>query len=579
MSRCSIIYLMNQPADILKLMDNIPNLRPVGEKGLGMCFGITVTLVYGLFAGVLKECQAAADKITKEIGSLQNPEDIQQRALALAKNSRLMGFVSSILIAQDPANFTNLYFEITPPPENQLGYLSTLFEFFSFGLPDERRQIKVLNGFTVYFDKNKLETLLNNVIAINHPYPIAFLLSYIGHTWNVGYDPKTRTWFLSNIRHSGMLEHPTTVQSLTNLVWSSLNERPLCAINIVPVIHSQDTSAERYIEQFHQKELEHIQHAPPHILLQILTSASFFNDAPALLKLNQYNIFKHPRHSRKIVDTLSHLSGNNCGNLFTHLIRLNFIDSAEYLAALNFTPLLNKPDSFGETPLTCALKNGHSSLARSFILNSLVNLEMPDGDGVTPLSYAIKGKFFRLARLILSLQPVNIKCVDDIILYREGIKFTALHGSLYVHDMELFKHLILHGANIHARDNFDGTPLHLAAAHQTNLEAANILIQRGADVNAITFEGNTPLHIAAIRNNPSMCEILPQKGANCHAKNRYGQTALDIAKSNGYQDAASALEKAMGNTPKNTLAVWQYSSSPNVIAHIVYPYHGVKRGY
>jgi len=52
------------------------------------------------------------------------------------------------------------------------------------------------------------------------------------------------------------------------------------------------------------------------------------------------------------------------------------------------------------------------------------------------------------------------------------------------------------GADVHSKSNDGSTPLHFAAANESD-EVAALLISSGANVNATTEDGSTLLHIAA----------------------------------------------------------------------------------
>ncbi|MCC6005912.1 MAG: ankyrin repeat domain-containing protein, partial [Thermofilum sp.] len=68
-----------------------------------------------------------------------------------------------------------------------------------------------------------------------------------------------------------------------------------------------------------------------------------------------------------------------------------------------------------------------------------------------------------------------------------------------------------------AADTLLNTPLHLAALVD-NWEVAELLIEKGAYVNARNNRGWTPLHIAAYWNYPELAELLIEKGADVNAK-------------------------------------------------------------
>jgi ankyrin repeat protein len=84
---------------------------------------------------------------------------------------------------------------------------------------------------------------------------------------------------------------------------------------------------------------------------------------------------------------------------------------------------------------------------------------------------------------------------------------------------------------------YDGwTPLHLAAFFG-HLEAARILLDAGADVDALSQNalGNTPLHAATAGRHSHVALALIERGANPHAVDAGGYTPLQIATQNQLQ--------------------------------------------
>src|SRR5213075_1291128 len=64
------------------------------------------------------------------------------------------------------------------------------------------------------------------------------------------------------------------------------------------------------------------------------------------------------------------------------------------------------------------------------------------------------------------------------------------------------------------------------------LEAAQLALELGADVNAVDANGETAMHGAAYRNHPKVVQFLADKGARIdvwNRKNKYGWTPLAIA--------------------------------------------------
>ena len=76
------------------------------------------------------------------------------------------------------------------------------------------------------------------------------------------------------------------------------------------------------------------------------------------------------------------------------------------------------------------------------------------------------------------------------------------------------------------------TPLH-TAAYTGKLNIVQLLISRGADVNAATSTGSTPLHGATLYNHEAVVRLLVAKGGNVNAANQGGYTPIVNAVSSG----------------------------------------------
>jgi hypothetical protein len=72
------------------------------------------------------------------------------------------------------------------------------------------------------------------------------------------------------------------------------------------------------------------------------------------------------------------------------------------------------------------------------------------------------------------------------------------------------------------------TPLHIAL-DTNHSEIAKLLIEKGADINAISSKGHTPLSIATFRCNPYLMKDLIEKGADINHKTVNGFTPLHLA--------------------------------------------------
>jgi ankyrin repeat protein len=58
------------------------------------------------------------------------------------------------------------------------------------------------------------------------------------------------------------------------------------------------------------------------------------------------------------------------------------------------------------------------------------------------------------------------------------------------------------------------------------LDIAQLLVQRGVDINLVDHENTTPLVIASVRRNVKVAQYLMKLGADVNAANCYEETAL-----------------------------------------------------
>ena len=96
----------------------------------------------------------------------------------------------------------------------------------------------------------------------------------------------------------------------------------------------------------------------------------------------------------------------------------------------------------------------------------------------------------------------------------------------------------------------DVAPLHMAIYKQ-HPEVAQMLIEKGADVNLKDEFGLTPLMYCALRNDLQTANLLEEKGANMNAKDNEDKTAMDIAQMNEHTE----MENFIGGKKYNALAM------------------------
>ena len=136
---------------------------------------------------------------------------------------------------------------------------------------------------------------------------------------------------------------------------------------------------------------------------------------------------------------------------------------------------------------------------------------------------------------------------------------------------EIIAALIGAGADIDAVNKYGDNPLHIAAAFGET-KAVRFLIEKGADPNARNpINGNTSLHLAAGSpySNISTVKVLINAGADIDAVNQNSNKPLDIASFRGRIGRVLALQKASTGFNGRQLTVTAYNllqRVPNICA-------------
>ena len=102
----------------------------------------------------------------------------------------------------------------------------------------------------------------------------------------------------------------------------------------------------------------------------------------------------------------------------------------------------------------------------------------------------------------------------------------TLAGAARDGDLEAIKQHIAEGADVNAL-HFEMPPLTWAAT-MGRTEAAELLLQQGADINGRNRDNNTALHLAVFLGRAETTELLLKNGADINAKNNDGGTPVAI---------------------------------------------------
>ena len=140
-------------------------------------------------------------------------------------------------------------------------------------------------------------------------------------------------------------------------------------------------------------------------------------------------------------------------------------------------------------------------------------------------------------RLLIAANKGTVEEVRELLEIDAGVDINFKGGynnrsPLYVAvssgNKEIAELLISKGADVNAKDKDGRTSLH-SAASSGNKEIAELLISKGADVNAQSNNGWTPLHSAASNGSKEIAELLIANDADVNAPNKDGDFPLRLA--------------------------------------------------
>jgi ankyrin repeat protein len=119
--------------------------------------------------------------------------------------------------------------------------------------------------------------------------------------------------------------------------------------------------------------------------------------------------------------------------------------------------------------------------------------------------------------------------------------FQALHLAAFFGHADAVELLLERGAdpaNLSRHEFVKVTPLHSAVAQEgaEDLRTVEVLLERGAPVEARAEGGGTPLHSAAFNGNVAVVQALLAHGADPNSAKEDGKTPLDLARDQGHED-------------------------------------------
>jgi ankyrin repeat protein len=235
--------------------------------------------------------------------------------------------------------------------------------------------------------------------------------------------------------------------------------------------------------------------------------------------------------------------------------------------------LVNEMDEDGATPLHAASALGNTDIVK-YLISRGGFLCSEDEVGDTPLHWAIREGHESVVRVLLEAQissqtqaapsiqeqPPHMYTPTGLFVSSQGITLlplqahpnedgeTPLHLAACAASASMVYTLLQHGAPPNLQDSTGWTPLHHAAAAgydavvrvfvdaYARARASSQQDVRGwgpVDLNCLDWEGNSPLHLACqVKSQEVACRLL-FAGADPHARDRQGVTALQQSRAVG----------------------------------------------
>ncbi|CAH0549306.1 unnamed protein product [Brassicogethes aeneus] len=194
---------------------------------------------------------------------------------------------------------------------------------------------------------------------------------------------------------------------------------------------------------------------------------------------------------------------------------------------------INKNNRYGVSALSLATINGNLEIVKDLVRNH-ADINAQDIDGLSPLMFAVDNNHTETAEYLIN-QGADVNLRDS------KYTGTALHFAAATGNVEIAKVLLSKKADIDAQDINGNSPLMFAVSNN-HTETAKFLINQGADVNLRDSKDNaTALHDAALTENVEIANVLLSKDADIDAQDINGKSPLIFAVSNNHTETAKFL--------------------------------------
>ena len=224
---------------------------------------------------------------------------------------------------------------------------------------------------------------------------------------------------------------------------------------------------------------------------------------------------------------------------------------------------VNAQSKPGRTALLIAAGHNGASEIVKLLLDKGANVNARDGSGDSALLEATAANDIVTAKLLLA-KGADANAVQQAGYGTGAGNLTPLMNAAAEGNAELVRILLAKGANVNAVSAPKGgevkngpialgllTPLHLAVASGSGIEAVDLLLAAGAKINAQDVRGMTPLMLAVAtdRADPRIVKLLLDKGADRGIQSKAGESVNDWAKKFNNAEVTKLLGLQQASAP------------------------------